>query len=349
MAYKKKTNDELINLKKQLKEGKLSPLYLFYGEEEYLRETYVQRITEQIPDGGFPEFNHIKLTGGDIPFTEYDEAWESFPMMTDKRLIHIRNSGIFKSRGKDKENAAAPEEIRNFWEEKFKHIADDTVVIFDEVSADKNNALYKAASKAGQAVEFKYLSEADLTTWVIKQCLDSKVKISKDNAYYLVTRCDSGLRNLNNELGKLFDFCRGEILRSDIDRVVSKSLQMEVFELTNAIIDGDTAQAMTVLRSIRMVADSAFNLFYLMLSSLERLLRVKLMEGAPQQEIFSALGINYYIGRKYIESARGFSAESLKWMMKRIAEMDLAIKEGRIDEWNALEQYIMECIYRGRN
>ena len=27
-------------------------------------------------------------------------------------------------------------------------------------------------------------------------------------------------------------------------------------------------------------------------------------------------------------------------------EIDLAIKEGRVEEWNALEQYVAECIYR---
>lgn len=33
-------------------------------------------------------------------------------------------------------------------------------------------------------------------------------------------------------------------------------------------------------------------------------------------------------------------------MVRRVAEIDLAIKEGRIEDWNALEQYVAECIYR---
>ena len=49
---------------------------------------------------------------------------------------------------------------------------------------------------------------------------------------------------------------------------------------------------------------------------------------------------------KYINSAKGFSEDSLVWMLRRVAEIDLAIKEGRVEEWNALEQYVAECIYR---
>ena len=145
MAEKK--NGNLLKLKKQLKEGILAPLYVFYGEEDYLREMYVNRVKDCVPDGGFPDFNHIKIEGRDVAFSEYDDAWESFPMMTDKKLIHIKDSGIFQLKsGKDE---ASTEEKKEFWTEKFKRISDDTVVIFDETAVDKRSALYKAAAKAG--------------------------------------------------------------------------------------------------------------------------------------------------------------------------------------------------------
>ena len=71
----------------------------------------------------------------------------------------------------------------------------------------------------------------------------------------------------------------------------------------------------------------------------------KLMQGASQGEIASAMGVAPFIARKYMESAQGFSAEALKWMVRRVAEIDLEIKEGRVSDWSALEQYVMECVY----
>lgn len=341
MAVKK--TDDLLKLKKQIKENKLSPLYVLYGEEDFLRDIYVKRIIECVPDGGFPEFNHIRLSGADVPFSEYDDAWESFPMMTDKKLIHIKDSGIFSS--KRNTGSASTEEKKEFWSEKLARISDDTVVIFDESSVDKRSALYKAAVKAGTAVEFNYLSDADLVTWVVKQCLNAKKRMSKENAYYLVTLCDPGLGNINNELKKLLDFCAEEIYKSDIDRVVSKSMQVIVFELTDAIMTGNVNKAFSTLNGLKTVKESAFNVMYLMLSSFEKMLRAKVMEYASQGEIASELGVAPFVARKYIESARGFSEDSLVWMVRRVAEIDLAIKEGRVDEWTALEQYVTECIH----
>lgn len=345
----KKSNDALINLKNQLKEGVLSPLYVFYGEEDFLRDIYVKRVVDCVPDGGFPEFNHIKLEGKDVPFSEYDDAWESFPMMTDKKLIHIKNSDIFSMKRAEKgEVTASSEDKKEFWTEKLKRISDDTVVIFDEMNVDKRSALYKAAAKAGTVVEFTYLSDADLVTWVVKQCLNAKKKMSKENAYYLITLCDPGLNNVNNELQKLLDYSDEEIYRSDIDKVVSKSMQVIVFELTDAIMAGNTAGAMATLADLKTVKENPFTLLYLMQSNFEKLLHTKLMPGASQSEVASAVGVAPFIARKYIESARGFSVEALKWMVRRVAEIDLEIKEGRVSDWSALEQYVMECVYNSR-
>lgn len=336
-------NDALLKLKKQLREGKLSPLYVFCGEEDFLRDMYVKKVEEAVPDGGFEEFNHIRLVGGDVPFSEYDDAWESFPMMTDRKFIHIKDSGIFSS--KRGTGGPSAEEKKEFWTEKFKRVSDDNVVVFDETSVDKRSVLYKAAAKAGTVVEFSYQSDADLVTWVIKRCLDAKKKISKENAYYLITLCDPGLNNINNELNKLLDFCDTEIYRSDIDRVVSKSMQVVVFELTDSIMSGNTRKAMMTLESLKTVKENAFTLLYLLFAAFEKMLQVKTMRGASQSEIASALGVAPFIARKYMNGAEGFSEEALVWMVRRVARIDLNIKEGRIEEWSALWQYVTECIY----
>ena len=344
MAVKKE--NELAKLRMQIKGGDIKPLYLFYGEEDYLKELYINRIRNLIPDGGFPEFNHIYLTGS-LPFSEYDDAWEAFPMMSDKKLIVIKNSGIMKSgrAGKDEESHST-EENKNFWQEKLKHISDDTVVIFNEASVDKRSVIYKAIAKQGTVVEFKYMNDADLVTWVTKQCLDKKRKISEDTAARLVSRVDPGLNNLNSELQKLFDFCGEEILASDVDRVVSKSLNVITFDLTNAIMRGDAKGALSILNDIKANSkESSFSILYLLLASFEKILHVKLLGRKSPSEIAAEIGAAPFIARRYIDSARGFSEDALVKMVTRVAEIDLEIKEGRVDEWTALYEYITECLH----
>lgn len=109
---------------------------------------------------------------------------------------------------------------------------------------------------------------------------------------------------------------------------------------------GNTQKAMETLADLKTVKENVFTLIYLMLSTFEKMLRVKLMNGASQAEDCIGNRRPLLVARKYINSAKGFSEDSLVWMLRRVAEIDLAIKEGRVEEWNALEQYVAECIYR---
>lgn len=44
MAQKKRQDAGLAKLKKELSENNLGNLYLFYGEEDYLRDYYIQQV-----------------------------------------------------------------------------------------------------------------------------------------------------------------------------------------------------------------------------------------------------------------------------------------------------------------
>lgn len=346
MAAKK--TSQLTELKRQLKENDIKSLYLFYGEEEYLKDLYIGKIRENVPDGGLPDFNHIFLNGS-RPFSAYDEAWEEFPVMTDRKLIIIKNSDIMKSSKSspgDEEEKHSAEENKKFWLEKLSHIPDDAVIIFNEQSVDKRSVIYKEIAKKGIVVEFDYMSDSELTSWVIKQCLDRKKKISKDTAELLVSRVDPGLNNLLNELQKLFDFSGDEIYASDVTRVVAKSLRVITFDLTNAVMEGNAKKAISVLNDVKTSSQSSsFAILYLMFASFEKILHAKLLTGKSVGEIASELGAAPFIARKYMDSARRFSEEALVKMVNRVAEIDLEIKEGRTDDWTALYEYIMECLH----
>ena len=51
--------DNFLELKKQLKSGKTGNLYLFFGEEAFIKDSYIKYMQSLIPDDGFPDFNRI--------------------------------------------------------------------------------------------------------------------------------------------------------------------------------------------------------------------------------------------------------------------------------------------------
>lgn len=340
MAVAKKKGSDITDLKRQIKDNSLRNLYLFYGEEDYLKEMYTNKIKEKIPDNGFEEFNHIVMDG-DSSLSDFDDIWESFPMMSDRRVLIIRNSNIFRLAPK-----GPNEETKNFWLEKLKRINDDTVVIFSENSVDKRSAIYKAVAKIGMTVEFAYQDENDLVTFVLGQALRAKKKLSKDLALYIVTRCDEGLLNLTNELGKLFDYCHEEITKSDIEAVVAKGINISTFELTNGIMEHNAKKTSEILSDLKSRNESAFPILYLIYSNAQKLYKTKLLVGESPDVVAREIGTGQYVARKYIDAVKDFDVSLLEKMIIRVPEIDLEIKQGRADEWTLLEQYVTECFHK---
>ena len=328
--------DSFTELKKLINDKKLSGLYLLYGPEKYIKESYIKKMTNLIDDCGFPDFNKIIIDGKAMTASEIDDAIESFPMMSEKKLILIKDSGIFYK---------ANEEQKEYWVNRLDALPDYVVLIFDEDNVDKRGVLYKRAAKAGLSVEFDYMSDADLVTWVCREVMNAHLKISKDVAEYFVSVCDEGMSNLKNELNKLLNYCEEQITKTDIDKIVSKAIGIKVFELTDCIMAKNADGALKILYELKTVKESAFKLLYLLSSSFDKMLKcsILLSSGENYNDIASKIGTAPFIAKKYANSARGFGENYLVDRIIEVADIDLAIKSGEIDEWAALEQYVINA------
>ncbi len=336
-----KKND-IMTLKEQLNMNKLQKLYLFYGEEEYLKEHYIQKIMDMVPDGGLEEFNRIKIEGT-ANYSIYDDAFEGMPMMTDRRILLIRDSNIFIVQRKG--GLIPPnDDEKAFWENKFSRLSDDTVVIFCEKNVDARSTLFKSAGKVGFTVKCEYLPPAEAVSWAVREAKAKGKKLEADVAQYLIDVIDPGLNSLSNELNKLINFCDEIIYKSDIDRVVSKSMTVKIFDMVDGIIAGDTQKVFSIINNLRTQKESAFGILYLIYSNMEKMLRLKLANATSQNEAHSILGGSPWLAGKLVSNARHFSVVQLTHFVTRVPEIDMEIKNGKIAEWDALEQYIFEAL-----
>lgn len=336
---KKKDNNVIPELKEQIKNNSLKNMYVFFGEEEYLKEHYIKKIQELIPDNGFAEYNNIVITG-DADYNEYDSVLESMPFMADRRVVVIRDSNIFTA---SRAGGIMPpnDEQKKFWTDKFKKLSDDTVLIFCEKNVDKRSALFKAAQKAGFMVECNYMADIDLRAWVVKRALKAGKKIDNSVADYLISVIDKGMNNLENEIDKLISYSGDVIYKSDIDKITSKALEVQAFDITDGLISGDVKKALSAVYNLRTQKQSAFAVLYLMYSNVEKMLKLKLVGATNQSQAGEVLKTTGWLARKYLDGAREFSLDSLYYMVMRVPEVDYEIKSGLIEEWQAVEQYIL--------
>lgn len=331
-------NDEITSLKNQIKNDKLSQLYVFYGEEDFLIDYYTKKICEKVPDMGFPEFNRIVIDGKEAALTEIADAVDTFAMMAPRKVVIISQSEAFSK--------SVSAEKKDLFVRIFENLSDDTVIVMKESSVDKRGSVYKSAKKHGTVVEFNRLNESDLIGWVMREVHVCGKTISKQNAMLLVSICEKGLTTLKNEIEKLSANAGDEITQTDINLLASRSLEARVFDLCDHIMNKDADKAISLLEDLKMNKESPFAILYILYNTFEKLLKAKVysLQNMSRSDIAAAISLSPYVAAKYITAARGFSEDRLCELLAAVPYMDLSIKRGKISNWQAIESLVFKGI-----
>ena len=140
-------------LLQDIKNQEYSQIYLLYGDEDYLRKQYRDKLKEALIDDGDTMNNHY-YEGKDTKAEEIIDLAETLPFFASRRVIIVENSGWFQKGG---------EKIAEY----LLQIPDTTYFVFVETQVDKRSKLYKTVGKVGRISEFSSQDEQTLKRWIL--------------------------------------------------------------------------------------------------------------------------------------------------------------------------------------
>ena len=97
MPPKKKQvdNTAMRELKKAVKEGAPKRLYLFYGEEAFLRDDCLDLLKKAILPAGLEDFNLHAAQGKECSVDWIGQAVDCLPMMSERTLVVVTDFDLF--------------------------------------------------------------------------------------------------------------------------------------------------------------------------------------------------------------------------------------------------------------
>lgn len=331
-------------LKNELRVNKIRNLYIFYGPEEYRKRNYLQTIEKKLLGEDLKSLNKIVFEGK-VEVKSVIECCETMPVFSEKKLVVVKDSGLFKPRKKnaDAEEKASPnvDELISY----LSTIPEYTCLIFVEHEVDKRLKLFDAARKIGLEVEFGFMKPSELKEWVIGEFARCRKKISASNALMLLDRCDQGMNDILNEIQKIILYVgdRTEILPGDIEKVCTVSIKSRIFDLTDAIAAKDGIKALKVFEDMIASREPVPLIFYMIARQFSSMLEMKLLTAqglTPEkaaQKMATRSGMSAYAAGILSRQAAKFTAGLLKQAVNECSEMDLAVKSGRMNEKLAVE------------
>ncbi len=330
-------------LNKQIKAGLPTGVYLLYGSDRSLVERYCTLLADRAVTGE-RAFNYERIDGSRIDFDRLYDSVLTLPMLSERRCVVLDDPDI------DKLSSGDFEKLKTVLGE----VDESTVLIiavkqneFLPKKSQKCKKLLELAGKLGTAVELGERSTGDLVKTVMKQCADRGCSISRENAELLVQRTTGELLAVQNETDKLIAFTgSGEVSRESVLRLVSATVEAEVFSLSKSILSRDYARAMQILSALLYLREPAVNILYVLSMSFVDLYRAKVaaFADADAAQVAAAFG---YRGRDFavknaFRDSRKLPLRFLKRSLEVFARADSELKSSGGDEKVILQRAVTE-------
>lgn len=341
---------------KSIKENKIGRLYLFFGPEGYLIRNYCAEMEKKLLAEEFRLLNKAVLDGKVMP-AQIIENCQTYPVFSDRRLVIVRDSGLFRSGRKgDAAGDTDPDggkkargtgkgkggdELSGFLQDLPEHVC----LVFIEKEIDRRSKYVGLAEKHGLVVQFDFRKPDELTGWVIRKLREMKHDASPRTAAMIVDYCEPSMDDILNELSKLCAYAgeRKTINEDDVAKVCTRSIKSRVFDLTDALAAKQSRAALSILNDMAALKEPMPRITFMIARQFRQLIQAKLMvqEGAGRNEIASFFKVPPFIAGKIMKQAAGFDMDSLRKAVETGLELDLAVKNGRLDDRAAIELLIM--------
>jgi len=347
MAAPKKTdNTAMKELKAALKRGVLGQLYVFYGEETYLREYYLGEIKKALLPDGLEAFNLHTIAGKEFSPQLLAQTVDYLPMMSERTMILVTDYDL----------AGGGEDTRAELISLFSQLPDYCCVVFLydllPYKMDSRTKLAAALKEHALVVNFQRQEQGDLVDWLARRFRASGKTIGTEDARYLIFLCGDLMTNLITEVDKISAYSKApRITREDIDAVAVPVVDAVIFSMTDAISRGDFDKAASVLHDLLSAQEHPLMILSMLGKHLRDLYTARLAResGKNLQWLMDQRGIKQWPAEKLMDSSRRFSLNWCRNAMRLCAETDLAMKSYGSNERDLLVNLLFTLANSGRD
>jgi DNA polymerase-3 subunit delta len=330
-----------------LNSGELAVVYLLFGDDTQAVEAAAAAVEARVVAAGVSEFNsdHFHARGADVG--QIVATARTLPMLAERRLVAVRRVEEFKAPARERllEYLASPSPA--------------TILLLSAGplslrgnAGRKDEALLKAADKAGVVVEFPRPKPAQLPHLVEDMVRARGKGITSEAVSLLLDLTSSETLGLSQEVEKvcLYVGDKERISKDDVLAAAADIKEASVFEFTDAIGSRDVKTALRALRRMREQGQELLMILGMLLRHFRILWQVQERREAGESApaIASQLKLNEWVLKKnYFPQAAKFPSADMGRVMRLLADLDIKLKSTRADRELLFERAVIAlCLGR---
>lgn len=328
---------------KDIKKSKFLPVYVLYGTESFLISETKQLLMKNLLNVEEIEFNLSTYDLEEVPIEVALEDAETLPFFGEKKLIFLHNPSFLIA---EKSKAKVEHDLKRL-EEYLQNPSPFTVLVFagDYEKLDERKKLTKELKRMGALVHASKLNEREILQWIESRFGQNGAKIDERAKEKLLALIGDQFSMLATEIEKLILFANGEVITEEmVNTLVSRSLEQNVFDLVDKIVQRKISEALTIYHDLLKLNEEPIKILALISNQFRIIYQVKELSrrGYGQQQIAGIIKIHPYRVKLAINQTKWFSDEELIRIIDMLAECDYMAKTSTMSKNLIVELFLFK-------
>lgn len=314
----------------------MNNIYVIYGENSF-------KINEEI--NNIIKTNNIEnIVKYDMQYTTIEEIIIEVNMISlfNEKKIVICENALFLTSSKEEKKDFEP--LLNYMKQSNK----ENIIVFtiDNPKLDERKKIVKELKNKSQLIECKKLTFEDGFKYIKTKFFEENYSISDDLIKYILYRTNNNSYNIYNEINKLMLYKIEDktINKEDIDELVYKQIDEDIFKLIDYLISNDKNKVFEIYNELILKNEEPIKIIVMLANQFRLIYQIKqlIKNNLKENEMALKLSVHPYRIKLAKEKSYKFSETQLKNYLNDLADLDLQIKTNRIDKYLALELFMLK-------
>ena len=305
-------------------------VYLLYGTKEFQINEEIKKICKNIDEMNISRYD----LNNDLLSLAIEDA-QTLSLFEDKKVVIIENADMFTgSTSKDSEIV----------QKYLDNINENTTLIFivHNDKLDTRKKITKLIKEKGKVLE--YNDELDTISLVRKLFKGYNIDYKTINLF--IDRIGNNPLIIQNEINKIKIYKGNDknITDEDILNLTIKLIEIDIFKLIDYIVKKDKEKALELYYEMLKMNEEPIKIVVILANQFRIMYQAKELfkKGYSEKDIASILKIHPYRVKLAIQNGRNYTSETLLKYLNDLANIDIGIKTGTLNNDLALELFILK-------
>ena len=325
----------------------LSALTVFTGDDLGQFEVMKSQVLKQIGyDPADLNFAHFDMK--EAAYKDIELELLSLPFFADEKIVILDH---FVDITTAKKRYLTDDELKSFEEYLENPSPTSKLVIFVEGKLDSKRRLVKLLKRDAKVFEAIEPKEQELRAYFQKWSQKQGLTFAEKSFDHLLIKSGFQFSEIQKNLIFLLSYkADSNITEEDIVQAIPKTLQDNIFDLTQLILAKKIDQARDLVKDLTLQGEDEIKLIAIMLGQFRLYTQVKILQESGQTESQMVSSLGNYLGRNpnpyqikfALRDSRRLSLDFLQNSIRYLIQADYQIKTGVYEKGYLFERALLQ-------